>query len=192
MSTAERLAKLIGGFIAVDQVLSETLFNSAKSAFDSVVRFQDLPGSLPLLLEVVFITTGSSASASELVINALLPHTTVTLVGSPTFGKPVGQSGFPFCDDELLLRPVTFETVNSLGEGQYFDGLGVRCGATDELQFALGDPAEASLATALGFIEMGSCPPIVFRSTSSAPAARHQDIPLNPAATSAQRLLGAY
>ena len=128
---------------------------------------------------------------SELVINALSPHTVVRLVGSATFGKPVGQSGFPFCDDELLLRPVTFETVNSLNEGQYFDGLEVDCGATDGLQFALGDPAEPSLATALEFIETGSCGPVVFRSTLSAPAAQHQDIPLGPKVEAAQRLLGA-
>ncbi len=193
VSTAERLADLIGGAIAADgQVRTETLFNSAKSAFNRLEQFQKRPGSLTLLQQVVFITTGSSASASELVINALSPHIVVTLVGSVTFGKPVGQSGFPFCDDELLLRPVTFETVNSLSEGQYFDGLGVTCGAADGLQFALGDPAEASLATALEFIETGSCGPVVFRSTPSAPVAQHQDIPLDPKAEAAQRLLGAY
>ncbi len=192
VSTAERLADLIGGIIAFDQVLSETLFNSSKSTFDSIVRFQDLSGSLSLLQQVVFITTGSSASASELVINALSPHTVVTLVGSVTFGKPVGQSGFPFCDDELLLRPVTFESVNSLGVGKYFDGLGVNCTVADDLGFVIGDPAEASLATALEFIETGSCGPVVFRSTLSAPAAQHQDIPLGPEAGAAQRLLGAY
>ncbi len=192
VSTAEQLADLIGGIIAFDQVLSETLFNSAKSAFDSIVRFRDLSGSLSLLQQVVFITTGSSASASELVINALLPHTVVTLVGSDTFGKPVGQSGFPYCNDELLFRPVTFETVNALREGQYFDGLGVTCAATDELQYALGNPAEASLAAALGFIETGMCAPIASQSKPSAPAARHQDIPREPGAPAAQRLLGAY
>jgi C-terminal processing protease CtpA/Prc len=192
VSTAERLANLIGGFIASDQVLSETLFNSSKSTFDSVVRFQDLPGSLSLLQEVVFITTGSSASASELVINALKPKTLVTLVGSTTFGKPVGQSGFPYCNDEFLLRPVTFETVNALGEGRYFDGIMVDCNAADDLGSEIGDPAEASLATALEFLETRMCPPTAFRSAFSAPAAQHQDIPLDAAAQAAQRLLGAY
>ncbi len=193
VSTAERLANLIGGAIAADgQVLSATLFSSAKSALNVIEPFQQLPGSLSLLLEVVFITTGSSASASELVINALLPHTTVTLVGSPTFGKPVGQSGFPYCNDEFLLRPVTFESVNSLGAGQYFDGLAVNCTVADDLGFVIGDPAEASLAAALGIIETGSCPPTAFRSAFSAPVAHHQDIPLDAAAQAAQRLLGAY
>ncbi len=192
VSTAERLANLIGGFIADGQVLSKTLFNSAKSALNVIEPFQQLPGSLILLQQVVFITTGSSASASELVINALLPHTTVTLVGSPTFGKPVGQSGFPYCNDEFLLRPVTFESVNSLDAGQYFDGLAVNCTVADDLGLVIGDPAEASLAAALGIIETGSCPLTAFRSAFAAPAAQHQDIPLDAAAQAAQRLLGAY
>lgn len=194
VSTAEQLANLIGGIIANGEVLSETLFNSAKSAFNSIELFAQLSGSLSLLQQVVFITTGSSASASELVINALLPHPAVvtTLVGSDTFGKPVGQSGFPYCNDELLFRPVTFETVNALREGQYFDGLGVNCAATDELQFALGDPEEASLAAALGFIETRMCASSALQSKPSAPAARHQDLLREPGAPAAQRLLGAY
>ena len=164
VSTAERLADLVAGFNADGEVLSETRFNSANSAANSVERFQERAESLTLLQQVVIITTGSSASASELVINSLRPHTVVSLVGETTFGKPVGQSAFGFCDNELLLRPVTFETVNSLGEGQYFGGIDVNCPAVDELDFALGDPVEASLETALQFIETGSCGQVSFQS----------------------------
>ena len=191
VSTAELLADLLGGVIANDQVLSETRFNMAKSALNSIDRFQQRPGSLALLQQVVFITTGSSASASELVINALLPHTVVTLVGDTTFGKPVGQVGLGFCDDELLLRPVSFETVNALAEGRYFDGLGATCNVEDELALALGDPAEASLAAALSYIENGTCGAVAFQSKPSAPLARFQDIPRTPEAPAAERLLGA-
>ena len=192
VSTAERLADLIGGVIANGRVLSETRFNGSKSALNETEFFQQRPGSLSLLQHVVFITTGSSASASELVINALLPHTVVTLVGSTTFGKPVGQSGFRYCNDELLLRAVTFETVNALNEGRYFDGLSVTCNAADELGFVLGDPAEASLATALQYIETGTCGPVAFQSKPVAPTIPYQDIPRTPSAPPAQRLLGAY
>jgi len=192
VSTAELLADLIGGVIADGQVLSETRFNSAKSTLNQFELFQQRPGSLSLLQQVVFITTGSSASASELVINSLFPHTVVALVGSTTFGKPVGQAGFPYCDDELLLRAVTFETVNALSEGQYFDGLNVTCNAEDELAFAVGDPAEASLASALQFIETGMCAPIAFQSKPVAPTIPYQDIPREPGAAAAERLLGAY
>ena len=192
VSTAELLADLIGGFIANGQILSETRFNSAKSAFNEFELFRQRLGSLSLLQQVVFITTGSSASASELVINALLPHTVATLVGSTTFGKPVGQSGFGYCDDELLLRAVTFETVNALDEGRYFDGLNVTCNAADELAFVIGDPAEASLAAALQYIETGTCGPVAFQSKPVAPTIPYQDIPRAPSAPAAQRLLGAY
>ncbi len=77
---------------------------------------------------------------------------------------------------------MTFETVNALREGQYFGGLGTTCGAEDDLQFTLGDPAETSLATALDFIETGMCGSIASQSKPSAPAARYQDVSLDPAA----------
>jgi C-terminal processing protease CtpA/Prc len=190
--TAERLADLIGGFIAAGRVQSQTRFNSAKSHLDSVDLFQQRASSLDLLQQVVFITTGSSASASELVINALEPHTVVGLVGTPTFGKPVGQSGLAFCSNEFLLRAVTFETVNSLGAGQYYDGLDVDCAAGDELERELGDPLEASLAAALGLIQTGSCPVAAAAAKPTAAAPGLVDVPLGAAASAARRHAGAY
>jgi len=192
VSTAELLADLIGGAIANDQVLSETRFNSAKSALNSIERFRQRPGSLTLLQQIVFITTDSSASASELVINSLLPHTVVTLVGSTTFGKPVGQVGLGFCDDELLLRPVSFETVNALEEGQYFSGLDPTCAVEDDLAFAVGDPMEASLAAAISYIENGSCAAVALQSKPAVPPAQFQNLPIQPGASTAERLVGAY
>ncbi len=192
VSTAERLADLIAGFFADGEVLSETLFNSANTAANSVELFEERSQSLTLLQQVVIITTGSSASASELVINSLRPHTVVTLVGTTTFGKPVGQSAFGFCDDELLLRPVTFEIVNSLGEGQYFDGIGVNCPAADELEFALGDPGEDSLETALQFIETGSCGAVSYQSKPRAPTESFAGSIPNAASTSAEHYAGAH
>jgi membrane-associated protease RseP (regulator of RpoE activity) len=192
VSTAELLADLIGGAIANDQVLSETRFNASKSVLNSIERFRQRPGSLTLLQQIVFITTDSSASASELVINALLPHTVVTLVGSTTFGKPVGQVGLGFCDNELLLRPVSFETVNALAEGQYFNGLDPTCAVEDDLAFTVGDPLEASLAAAISYIESGVCATVAFQSKPAAAPARHQNPPIQPGAPAAQRLAGAY
>jgi len=192
VTTAERLADLLGGFIANGQVLSQTRYNSAKSALNSVERFQRRPGSLSLLSQIVFIVTASSASASELVANAMSPHTVVTLVGSDTFGKPVGQSAFDYCGNRFLLRPVTFEVVNALGEGQFFDGLPADCSANDDLDLSVGDPAETSLAAALGYIEVGSCPPILGAAKPARPAARHEDLPLPVGAPAVQRLLGAF
>lgn len=188
--TAQRLANLIGGFIAAGQVQSRTRYNSAKNTLNTVTSFQQGVNSLSLLQQVVFITTGSSASASELVINALEPHTVVRLVGATTFGKPVGQAALSYCGGDRLLRAVSFETVNALGEGQYYDGLPVDCEAEDELGRAVGDPLEASLANALGLIETGSCPMASGVPKPAAPRVELTDLPLDPADSNARRYAG--
>lgn len=121
---------------------------------------------------VAFITSGASASASELVINSLLPYlnNNMALIGTDTFGKPVGQFGFDVAACDLRVRPVTFKTVNALGQGDYFTGLASvvpnTCAAPDDITVPLGNPAEASLRTALDFIAGRSCTPIVNRSSS--------------------------
>lgn len=162
VSVAEILASLLAGDGNVGQVFSETTFNSARAAQFNERAFFNAEANAVTLDKIVFITSGGSASASELVINGLAPYFTGTgqfaLVGSTSFGKPVGQFGFDFCDDEFRLRAVTFRSVNVLGEGDYFDGLPVDCPAGDDVFNPLGDPAEASLAAALEFMETGSCP----------------------------------
>lgn len=160
VSIAKQLGDLIGGLTAQDEIFSELVFNPARNreipSGERIDRFSALPGSL-IPSTVVFITTSQSASASELMINGLAPHVDVRVVGSPTFGKPVGQVGRALRACDLLLRPVAFLTVNSLREGDYFSGLPVDCPADDDLDHPLGDPREASLATALALIETGSC-----------------------------------
>ena len=118
--------------------------------------------SLRDLDQVVFITSRGSASASELVIAALLPHEDVTLVGDRTYGKPVGQYGFDFCprtqgSGQAILWPVSFATVNSEGFGDYYDGIEVECEVPDDRANQLGTAEEGRIAAALRFIETGSC-----------------------------------
>jgi len=157
VSVAEFLASLLAGPSNVSNVLSMTHFNQANSASDTTSFFSAESNSIDLD-SIVFITTNASASASELVINSLEPYVDVALVGSKTFGKPVGQVASDFCDQRLRL--VAFETVNVNDEGQYFDGLPVDCDAEDDLESAIGDPAEASLAAAITYVSTGACPMI--------------------------------
>ena len=192
VATAQRLADLIGGFVADGRVLSRTLYNSAKSALNETALFQTRASSLTLLQQVAFITTGSSASASELIINALEPHTVVNLVGATTFGKPVGQSALGYCNGERLLRAVTFETVNSLGAGQFYDGLAADCPAADQLSAAIGDPLETSLASALELIETGSCPAASGATKLAAPPGPLTGVGLGPSAGPARRHAGLF
>ncbi|RZK38457.1 MAG: hypothetical protein EOO90_22250 [Pedobacter sp.] len=70
---------------------------------------------------IVFIVSGNTASASELVINSLKPFMNVKLVGTKTFGKPVGF--FPITiENKYEVYYSLFSTKNSLGEGDYYDG----------------------------------------------------------------------
>ena len=101
------------------------------------------------------IATRSSASASELVINSLRPFIPVTVIGDRTYGKPVGQYGFNFCDK--VLAPVAFALVNADGAGDYFDGIAADCTAADDIEHDLGSADEGSLAEALHYITHGSC-----------------------------------
>ena len=82
----------------------------------------------------------------------------LVIVGDNTFGKPVGQIGLTFC--EKILRPTAFQTVNSAGFGDYFNGLPVDCAAADDLDVAVGDPTDPNMVSALGYLATGACPVI--------------------------------
>src|SRR5438874_13690601 len=102
---------------------------------------------------LVVITTGGSASASEMIINGLRPYMPVTVVGSTTHGKPVGQLTYNFCDK--VLYAVAFKSTNARGEGDYFGGIPADCAAPDDLDHPLGDASEGSLAAALQYLRTG-------------------------------------
>jgi hypothetical protein len=76
-------------------------------------------------------------------------------VGDTTYGKPVGQYGFDFCDKTLF--PVAFETRNARGDGNFYGGIPADCAAGDDLDHEIGDPEEASLAEALEYLRTGTC-----------------------------------
>lgn len=110
-----------------------------------------------------FITTGNTASASEMVINSLLPYISnrMVIIGTNTFGKPVSSAAFDLATCDLRVRPVTVKTVNALGQGDYFDGLAsvvpITCEAEDDIFTPLGDPSEASILTAFEVLRGRSC-----------------------------------
>jgi hypothetical protein len=111
---------------------------------------------------VVFITTGSTASASELLINSLQPHMEVKVVGRPSAGKPVGFRNIPIITNRAnpaanyYVFPVEFQSVNAADFGDYFDGLPVDATAPDDVTRDFGDPDETSLRVALTYLRTGT------------------------------------
>jgi carboxyl-terminal processing protease len=153
---AQHLASLIAGNGLSGKLLGTLTYNDKHTDQNQSVNFENVSNGLSLK-QVYFVTTNSTASASEFVINALKPYAQVYTVGEATYGKPVGENGFNICSD--VLYPITFKIENAAGYGDYFSGLPVTCAATDDPAHALGDPEEASLAAALTHIETGTCGP---------------------------------
>ena len=158
------IADLIGDLNALgrDQadVFENMRFNASKAANDSVHRFIQQPQSVDPV-RIAFITTGATASASELVANGMKPWVEIAIVGSDTFGKPVGQSAFDLTGCDLRMRLVTFKITNADEEGDYYDGLAstlpFACAASDDLTRDPWNSDESSTAAALFWLGTGAC-----------------------------------
>lgn len=154
VNVAVHLGGLIGGVVTDGKVFAEFRHNDKNTSLNETLRFENKPRALTVS-RVFVIATRSSASASELLINSLRPYLPVTVIGDATYGKPVGQYGFNFCDK--VLAPVSFKLVNVDGYGDYFDGIAADCVAADDAEHDLGAADEASLREALSVIRTGSC-----------------------------------
>jgi C-terminal processing protease CtpA/Prc len=148
---AYKLTAMIGGRKVSNQVISKMIHNNKQSRNNSSKK-SDYNGVSLELDRVFFITTNQTASASELVINSLTPFMDVYLTGSPTHGKPVGMYVFEIKELDLAILPISFKTTNSIGYGDYYEGLPVTIDETDDLSHTWGDPEEAMLKTTLSSI----------------------------------------
>jgi hypothetical protein len=141
-------------------------FHDATQGF-SVPEGQPLPSlNLP---RVTVLTGANTCSASESIINGLLGvGVEVIQVGATTCGKPYGFRPEDNCGTTYF--SIQFKGVNERGFGDYADGfspanatssVGVQvpgCVIADDFSHALGDPNEARLGAALGFLVSRTCP----------------------------------
>lgn len=141
--TATRLSSMITGQFT-GKVFAKQQWNKEindyfeKESPESIVNnFTDKIGTTPInslnLTKVYILTSASSASASELVINGLEPHINVIQIGDVTVGKNVGSvtlydsPGFGKENrnpkHRYAMQPIVLKIVNSLGFGDYQSGL---------------------------------------------------------------------
>ncbi|MCW3846570.1 S41 family peptidase [Sphingomonas sp. LB-2] len=162
VSISELIGDLLGRSRTTSQVLDFTTFRASKSAYNETRYFSPQAQSVAPT-RIAFIGTGGTASASELTINAQIPylHANAGLIGTNTYGKPVGQIAIDraACDDRL--RVIAFATENASHQGAYFNGLSgtveASCRASDDLAHPMGDPLEASTRAALDFLAGRAC-----------------------------------
>jgi carboxyl-terminal processing protease len=168
---AAQLGYMVAGQVQSSGKVFETfVFNDKRSAENTNIEFVNTitgffgnsaragePLSALNLRRVSVLTSGSTCSASEAFISALRGiDIEVVLVGGTTCGKPYGFTQANNCT--LAFFGLEFEGRNNKGVATPVTGIPAACAATDDLDHALGDPAERMLATALSYRLAGSCP----------------------------------
>ena len=121
------------------------------------------------LPRVLVLTSASTCSASESIINSLRGvGVDVIQIGTTTCGKPYGF--YPEDNCGTTYFSIEFQGLNAQGFGDYPDGFspantrGTRgvvlpgCSVSDDFTHALGNPKERRLAAALAYRIHASCP----------------------------------
>lgn len=108
------------------------------------------------LSRVTVITTGSTCSASEAIINGLRGvDVEVRVIGDTTCGKPYGFTAKDNCG--ISYFPIEFQGINAKGFGDYADGFEATCPVSDDFSRPLGDTSEGMLSAALYNLRTGAC-----------------------------------
>ncbi len=156
---ARDIASMAGGADVTGKVFAQFRFSAKHAAenFSQSFRFAGLP-AVPLqgIDKIMVITSASTASASELVINSLKPFKNVVTVGSTTFGKPFAFLPISACG--ISYNAVNLEVANAVGFADYSSGFVPTCAVSDDLTRQFGDPLELRTAAALGYVATGQCP----------------------------------
>jgi carboxyl-terminal processing protease len=144
IATATRLASMINGQ-HVGEVFGKQQWNAKAQAYYESKSPNDLLNNFTTTLgngqsinslnlsKIYILTSKSTASASELVINGLKPYMTVVQLGDVTVGKNVGsvtlydsanfgKSGAN-ANHKYAMQPLVLKIVNKAGFGDYTSGL---------------------------------------------------------------------
>src|SRR5690554_5743749 len=182
VSTATHLASMITGQFSGEIFARQQWNSKITQVFENsgreeelINRFSDKLGNGEQinhlnLNKVYVLTTSSTASASELVINGLKPYINVIQIGGTTTGKNVGSvtlydspnfgSNNKNPDHKYAMQPLTLKIVNNAGFGDYQLGLAPDISVSENLgnMKPLGDVNELFLATAISEITGMSAP----------------------------------
>ncbi len=178
IATATRLASMITGQFT-NQIFAKEQWNAKLedyystnnpqtllNLFTNTINSNATINSLNLS-KVYVLTTKSTASASELVINGLEPYIDVIQIGDVTIGKNVGSITMydspTFGKEDInpshkyAMQPLVLKIVNKVGFGDYINGLQPDIFLKENLSNLgiLGDQNELLLSTAIAKIVGG-------------------------------------
>lgn len=171
IQTATRLASMITGQFT-DKIFAKQKWNARINAAFEIDnpeylnnRFVDKIDGAAInslnMTKIYIITTSATASASELVINGLVPYVSVIQVGETTVGKNVGSVTLYDSptfgkanrnpNHKYAMQPLVLKIVNAADFGEYTDGLKPTYEQLERISNLgiLGDPAEPLFNLAL-------------------------------------------
>ncbi len=165
VDVAVRLSGWLTGMVNADNTLIKFLHNDRNNERDTMFAIPYNGSSLELD-RITFIGTDATASASELIINGMIPYMEVNLVGTPTNGKPVGMYVLEYRNQDYAAFPVCFKYTNAQNTGDFYDGLQPDILVNDDLTRDFGDPDEAMLNAAIDYITSGAVVTMAKKSTA--------------------------
>jgi carboxyl-terminal processing protease len=151
---AQKLASYLAGNSPRENIFLKLQHNDQRQSYNSIVPFVTTvsPMTLPKL---VVITSRSTASASEDVINGLKPLFDVITLGDTTNGKPTGMYSWLVAKKYAML-PISFKVVNSQDQGDFFDGIFPAKVIGDDITRDFNDREESCFKEAVSYLENGS------------------------------------
>lgn len=155
LDIARTLASYIVGDGKAGTIFANMQYNDKNPSANTDFKFITTPYSLSLS-RLVVITSGLTTSAPECIMNGLDPHLNVISIGDTTNGKPTGMNMWVAGDNKFCFLPVTFKNVNSLGIGDYFEGIPPDKLAVDDITHDFNDRNEECLAQAISYLETGA------------------------------------
>jgi carboxyl-terminal processing protease len=170
INVARKLASALApaGVVANEEILVKFEYNAklqeywldrqGENSVNLVTRFSQNVNNLNLS-SLYILTSGNTASASELIINGLRPYMDVTVIGEPTFGKYYGS--YVLYDQKdppkhnWAIVPVVLKYSNVNGVTDFVNGLSPDVFIQDNMLEAksFGDPADPMLGSALALIK---------------------------------------
>ncbi|MGV3559668.1 S41 family peptidase [Larkinella arboricola] len=164
VSSSVKLASMIGKGIDNTKTYYRMEYNKnimdeikrAGQTDELVTHFESKPQNIGNNLSRVYVlTSGGTASASELIINGLKPFMPVITIGETTYGKNVGSITIEDETGKIKwgMQPIVFKSFNALNQSDYSTGFVPTIEKSEPLQIkSLGDLEETYLATAVAQI----------------------------------------
>jgi C-terminal processing protease CtpA/Prc len=156
ISISNKLASQIAGNTVAGSPSYDFVYNDKYQEQNFGFDFSNQANQLGLN-RVVVLTSPSTASASEIVINSLRPYIDVITVGEKTLGKPFISVANPFCGFSLNAQEAIGVNASGVSVG---DGIAADCAASDDLtnDFGTINGRLEGLANAgLNFLISGQC-----------------------------------